>query len=54
MSRGQIQGVRTFEPVGSATRMRWDWNLPLTGPARLASPLVKAIGSKQERACWQA
>ena len=53
MARGHISGVLTFEPVGSATRMHWDWNLPLTRPARVASPLVKAIGSRQERACWQ-
>lgn len=54
MTRGQVLGVLTFEPAGSATRMHWDWNLPLSGIAKLASPLVKAIGSRQERACWQA
>jgi uncharacterized protein YndB with AHSA1/START domain len=53
MARGHVRGVLSFEPVGSATRMRWDWNLPLNGLARLAAPLVKAIGSRQEQACWQ-
>lgn len=53
MPRGRIRGVLTFEPMGSATRMHWDWHLRLTGFAQLASPLVKAIGSRQERTCWR-
>ncbi|WP_153502554.1 SRPBCC family protein [Cumulibacter manganitolerans] len=54
MARGpEVHGVLHFEPVATGTRMRWDWSLSLRGPARLATPVVSALGSRQERACWQ-
>lgn len=53
LPRFGVRGLLTFEPIGSSTRMRWDWDLRPEGFARLATPLMKAIGTRQERACWQ-
>ncbi|MGZ4484579.1 MAG: SRPBCC family protein [Nocardioidaceae bacterium] len=52
MAWAQVDGVLTFEPDGTATRLRWVWHVRPTRRWRLAAPLVKAIGGRQERACW--
>lgn len=49
----EVRGVLTFDPVGSATRLGWAWEVRPQGLARLAAPLVKVMGARQERACWQ-
>jgi len=50
---GQISGAVTFETVGTGTRMRWEWDVHLRGPARVLSPLVGLVGRREERACWE-
>jgi hypothetical protein len=50
---GEISGAVTFEAVGTGTRMRWEWDVHLRGPARLASPFVGLVGRREERACWE-
>ncbi|MGY1704784.1 SRPBCC family protein [Geodermatophilus sp. SYSU D00697] len=50
---GEISGAVTFEGAGSATRMRWDWDVHLRGPARVLSPVVGLAGRREERACWE-
>lgn len=52
-SWAEIRGAVTFEPVGEATRMRWAWDVRPKGLAKVLTPLVGAVGRRQERACWQ-
>jgi hypothetical protein len=45
----QVDGILTFEEVGGATRLRWDWDMGLVGPMRVLSPLLAVIGPGWER-----
>ena len=45
-------GAPPFEPVADGTRMRWSWDVRPRGILRLMSPLVGAIGRRQERGIW--
>lgn len=49
----RVDGILTFEPVGSATRMRWEWTPQPQGWLRLLSPVVAEIGRRQERRVWE-
>lgn len=40
------------EPIAGGTRFSWDWTVTVTGPARLAGPVVGLVGRRQERAIW--
>jgi hypothetical protein len=42
----------TFEEVGGATRLRWDWDMGLVGSMRVLSPLLAVIGPGWERRNW--
>jgi uncharacterized protein YndB with AHSA1/START domain len=53
MSWSEIDGALAFESVGSATKMRWDWNVHPKGVANLLRPLVGIIGRRSERVCWE-
>ena len=48
----EIEGELTFVPEGNGTRLRWVWRLHPYGALRFLIPLVRAIGSRQERANW--
>ena len=48
-----VHGALAFEPVGNATKMRWEWNVHPKGAANLIRPLVGVIGPRSERLCWQ-
>ena len=50
----EIAGELTFLPEGNGTRLRWVWRLQPHGALRLLSPVVRAMGSRQERANWSA
>jgi hypothetical protein len=52
-SMADIDGGVELEPVPAGTRMRWSWNVRPKGVARMAVPLVAAIGRRRERANWQ-
>lgn len=52
MEWAHIRGTLTFAPVGTGTRMTWDWDVAPTGPARLLGPVVGIVGRRQERAIW--
>ena len=52
LSRMDIDGALTFEPVDRGTRMSWSWELMPTGLLKLASPLLARIGRRQEQAIW--
>jgi len=47
-----ISGGLTFAPEGSATRMNWYWELRPKGMAKLAGPLIAAMGRKREQQTW--
>ena len=47
-----VTGALTFEPVGAATRMSWDWQVRPTGPSRLLTPLLALMGGRMERGIW--
>lgn len=52
LSRMDIQGILTFEPVPEGTRMRWSWEMETSGVLKLMSPLVAWMGQRQERSIW--
>ena len=52
MSWGEVRGELTFHAVPAGTRMQWTWDIRPRGVAKLATPLVTAIGRRAERACW--
>lgn len=48
-----IDGAVSFEAIGSATRMTWDWDVQTHGLLRLAGPMITRIGRKQEERIWE-
>jgi Polyketide cyclase / dehydrase and lipid transport len=53
MRSADIRGTLTFEQVDrTGTRMHWTWDVRPNHLAWLTAPLVRAIGSRQEHACW--
>jgi polyketide cyclase/dehydrase/lipid transport protein len=52
MRAADIRGKLTFEQVETHTRMHWIWDVRPNHLAWLIAPLVRAIGSRQERTCW--
>jgi hypothetical protein len=52
MRGADIRGSLRFEPVGNRTRMRWTWEVRPHRVGWLLGPVVGAVGSRKERACW--
>lgn len=52
MAGATVEGDLHFEPITGGTRLSWDWDVTIGGPARLAGPLVALIGRQQERTIW--
>jgi hypothetical protein len=52
MSSIDVDGGLTFAPLGTATRMSWDWEVSPRGPMRLLGPLVVLLGGRQEQRIW--
>lgn len=52
LSNMDIQGTLTFDPVPEGTQMRWFWKLEPRGALKLLTPLVAALGRRQERTIW--
>jgi hypothetical protein len=48
----QVDGTLTFDEVDGGTRLSWDWNMGLVGPARVLSPVLAVIGPSWERRNW--
>ncbi|TRW44097.1 hypothetical protein FJ693_15115 [Georgenia yuyongxinii] len=46
-------GTLTFAAAGDGTRLSWDWQVRFRGPARLLTPLLLAVGRRQERTTWE-
>jgi hypothetical protein len=51
MPWADINGELTFEPVGTTTKMRWDWQVHPKGYMSALTPLIGFIGRRSERAC---
>jgi hypothetical protein len=52
LSKMDIDGTLTFEPVPDGTRMRWAWNLRPRGMLKLMAPVIGNLGRRQEQAIW--
>lgn len=52
MAGAVVQGSVRCDPIEGETRLSWDWQLSLSGLARLAGPLVARIGQRQETQIW--
>lgn len=52
MDGATVRGHVGCDPAPTGTRFSWDWEITLTGPARLAGPLVAVIGRRRERTIW--
>ncbi len=48
VAEGQVCCERSL----AGTRLSWDWTVTVTGPLRLAAPLIALIGRRRERAVW--
>jgi uncharacterized protein YndB with AHSA1/START domain len=48
----QVDGTLTFDEVEGGTRLRWDWNMSLSGPMRVLSPVLALVGPSWERRNW--
>jgi hypothetical protein len=52
MPHSTVSGRVRFDPVGSGTRLSWDWDVQVGGVGRVLAPLVSVMGRRQERAIW--
>ena len=50
----ETEGALMFESVPGGTLMRWSWDVRLRGAMRVMTPLVGAIGRRQELGIWGA
>lgn len=48
VAEGEVQ----LRPTETGTLFCWDWEISLSGPSRVAAPLVGLIGRRQERRIW--
>lgn len=48
----QVDGTLTFDEVDGGTRLAWDWDMALTGPMRVLTPVLAAVGPAWERRNW--
>jgi uncharacterized protein YndB with AHSA1/START domain len=48
----ETEGALTFETVSGGTRMRWSWDVRPRGVLGLMTPIVGAIGRREERSIW--
>jgi carbon monoxide dehydrogenase subunit G len=46
------EGEVRCDPVAAGTLFSWDWQVSVTGPARIAGPLIGLIGRRRERRIW--
>lgn len=50
----QVDGTVTFTHQGGGTLLRWDWDMGLTGPMKIFSPVLALIAPRWERRNWVA
>ncbi|MBO0844636.1 MAG: SRPBCC family protein [Nocardioides sp.] len=52
MRGAEVRGSLNFEPLGDRTRLHWDCDVRPNHVRWLLAPVVRAVGSRQERICW--
>lgn len=53
MATADVEGVLTFEPDVTGTRMSWSWQLRPKGVYKLMGPLIARTGRRQETEIWE-
>ena len=46
------EGEVRCDPAAGGTLLSWDWQVSVTGPARIAGPLIGMVGRRRERRIW--
>jgi uncharacterized membrane protein len=52
MPGADIRGMLTFHSIANRTHMYWIWQVRPNHLGWLLAPVVRAVGTRQERACW--
>lgn len=52
MPGADIRGMLTFDSIANRTHMYWTWQVRPNHLGWLLAPVVRAVGTRQERACW--
>lgn len=52
-SKFDVEGKLSFDPVRTATKMGWEWEVRPKGTWRALTPIVGLVGGRSERACWE-
>ena len=52
MAGAVAEGEVRCDPVPGGTRFSWDWQVSVSGPARIAGPLIGMLGQRQELRIW--
>jgi uncharacterized membrane protein len=52
MPGADIRGMLTFDSIANRTHMYWTWQVRPNHLGWLLAPVVRAAGTRQERACW--
>jgi hypothetical protein len=52
MAGAVAEGEVRCDPIPDGTLFSWDWQVSVSGPARIAGPLIGVIGRRQERRIW--
>jgi hypothetical protein len=52
MAGSVVEGQLRCQPVPAGTRLSWDWEVSVSGAARLVGPLIGWVGRRRERAIW--
>ena len=52
MTGSLVEGEVCCQPVPAGTRLTWEWDVRVSGPARFAGPLIGWIGRREERFIW--
>jgi uncharacterized protein YndB with AHSA1/START domain len=52
MAGALAEGTVSCDPSDAGTRFSWDWQVSLSGWARIAQPLVAVIGRREETRNW--
>ncbi len=50
--QADIEGILTFEPALSGTRMRWSWRVRPKGAVRVLASAIAWMGRRQEQRIW--
>ncbi len=52
MAGAVAEGEVRCDPISAGTQFSWDWQVSVSGPARITGPLIGVIGRRQGRRIW--